>query len=94
MSYLSALNITVFQFRAARRALNLSVRKISKDTGLSTGVIVRIEAGDLFLSPKNVSLVSLSRLKAYLESHDISFMENNTLSLSPPQKIIKIKTTT
>lgn len=74
-------DITVFQLRAARRALNITVREMSLETGLAVGVIVRGESGDLHSFPQKISLVSASRMKVFLESHGIVFLLNNTVSL-------------
>ncbi|CAO5677768.1 MAG: hypothetical protein HEEMFOPI_01561 [Holosporales bacterium] len=81
MSNIKTKDLTVFQLRAARRALNLTVREVSKDTSISIGVIVRSETGDLYSFPKKSSLISISRLKAYYEMNNIVFSLDNTISL-------------
>ncbi|CAO5681472.1 MAG: hypothetical protein HEEMFOPI_01509 [Holosporales bacterium] len=81
-------NLTVFQLRAARRALNLTVREVAKDTGLSIGVIVRAETGSLKLFPQKTNLISAARLKSYYEAYHIIFLSNNTISLKEAEDIV------
>lgn len=81
-------DLTVFQLRAARRALNLTVREVAKDTGLSIGVIVRSETGNLKLFPPKTNLISAARLKSYYETYHILFLSNNTISLKETEDIV------
>lgn len=81
INILKTADLTVFQLRAARRALNLTVREVSKNTSVSIGVIVRSETGDLYSFPKKASLISISKLKSYYEMHNIVFLNDNTVSL-------------
>ena len=85
-------DITVFQLRAARRALNITVREMSLETGLAVGVIVRGESGNLHLFPQKISLVSVSRMKVFLEYYGIVFLSNNTISLLLDKNEIIFKT--
>lgn len=73
-------DITVFQLRAARRALNLTVREVGKTTTLGTGVVVRSESGNLF-DPPNCTVISINRLRTYYESYGIIFLTENTISI-------------
>tara|TARA_B100000614_G_C14499557_1_gene474098 strand:+ start:861 stop:1175 length:315 start_codon:yes stop_codon:yes gene_type:complete len=73
--------LTVFQLRAARRALNLTVREVAKEASLATGVIVRSEAGDLYKFPEQSSVTSIAKLRVLYESEGIRFLPNNTIQL-------------
>lgn len=76
-------DITVFQLRAARRALNLTVREVGKNTMLGTGVVVRSESGNLH-SPPNCTVMSINRLRTYYESYGIVFLTENTINIKKP----------
>lgn len=74
-------DITVFQLRAARRALNLTVRDVGKATALGTGVVVRSESGNLY-DPPNCTVMTINRLKSYYESYGIVFLSENTIRIN------------
>lgn len=73
-------DITVFQLRAARRSLNLTVREVGKNTTLGTGVVVRSESGNLLERP-NCTVMSINRLRTYYETYGIVFLPENTISI-------------
>ena len=74
-------DITVFQLRAARRALNLTVRDVGKSTKLGTGVVVRSESGNLH-DPPNCTVMTINRLRSYYESYGIVFLSENTIRIN------------
>lgn len=75
-------DITVFQLRAARRSLNLTVREVAKKTSLGPGVVVRSEAGDLYEFPGNSTVMSVTRLRAFYEQYGIVFLPGNAIRLN------------
>lgn len=74
-------DLTVFQLRAARRALNLTVREVAKELNFTPNVIVRAEKGNLYEFPSRSTVISVSKLRALFEEHGIVFLPNNTIRL-------------
>lgn len=74
-------DLTVFQLRAARRALNLTVREVAKELNLTPNVIVRAEQGDLYEFPSRSTVISVARLRALFEAQGIVFLPDNTIRL-------------
>ena len=67
--------LTAFQLRAARGALNLSVKQVSDATGIGTATIVRYEAADGVPRSRKGHLETL---RTYFTGQGIAFIGTPT----------------
>lgn len=84
-------DITVFQLRAARRALNISMRDLAVITGVSPDALVRMEKGDLYSPPPKSHPNTIFKIRVYLEKLGIQFLDNNSIRLSTPEENIRFR---
>lgn len=75
-------DITVFQLRAARSGLGLTISKLNKLTGLSRATIASIEKQNAEVPPK-CNLKTVYKLREYFESKGIIFEDLNQLKFKP-----------
>ena len=81
MTTMQTKNITVFQLRAARSGLGLTISELNKLTGLSRSTITSIEKQNAGTPPK-CDLMTVYKLREYFESKGIIFEESNQLKLN------------
>ncbi|CAO4844622.1 MAG: hypothetical protein FADNKDHG_01315 [Holosporales bacterium] len=74
--------LTVFQLRAARAALRLSLSDVAKIAGLRIATIQKLESGDIYSFPKS-SILTISKVRSVLENHGVEFYKNNLVRLVP-----------
>jgi transcriptional regulator with XRE-family HTH domain len=75
--------LTVFQLRAARAALKLSLTNLSKITNLRVATIQKLESGDIHMPPQKSSLLTISKVRTALENMGVEFYKNNIVRLVP-----------
>lgn len=83
-------DLTTFQLKAARRALDVSLRDVSDETGIGINALLKLESGDPSSVPKNSQFKTISRLRLYLESKGIEFLENGYIRYVPRPKEAEI----
>lgn len=76
MHKIQTKDLVTFQLKAARRALDISLRALSKETGIDINAISRLESCDLGSTPQKSHLKTISRLRLFLESRGIEFLNN------------------
>lgn len=92
MENLQTSELTTFQLKAARRALGVSLKQVSKETGIAETALIRLESSDLGFFPKHTSLTTVFRLRQFLETKGIIFLANNTLQfITSDQPRVQIK---
>ncbi len=83
MSKILTRNLTTFQLKAARRALDVPLHTLSDETGIAINALCKLESSELKSIPKDSQLKTISRLRLYLESKGIEFLENGGVRYSP-----------
>lgn len=73
--------ISVFQLRAARAGLKLSLEKLSELTGITKKTLSNMESGDMFFPPENTSILTLLKVNNVYKYYDVEFFENNVVKL-------------
>ena len=84
-------DITVFQLRAARAALKISLKKLADISGLSEGALIKLEAGDIYSRPQHSSFLTVGKVRAVLEEMGIEFYHNNFIRLVPKEEQFVIR---
>ncbi len=82
--------LTVFQLRAARAALRLSLSDVARIAGLRTATIQKLESGDIYSFPSS-SILTISKVRSVLENHGIEFYKNNFIRLVPLDEKLTIR---
>lgn len=85
--------LTTFQLRAARRALGLSFHDVSKETGVAVSALARMESSDLDQFPQHSNVITVYKVRSFLEQRGIEFLSDNWLRLAPGdnQLMIRVK---
>jgi transcriptional regulator with XRE-family HTH domain len=83
-----AQDITTFQLKAARNALNFRLQDVTSMTGVAGSTILRIEAKDPFTYPKRTSIQTVMKLKSFYESYGAIFYKNGALGLQELHKVL------
>jgi hypothetical protein len=78
-------DLKTFQLKAARRALDIPLRTVSKETGVGVNAIWKLEACDLGSAPKKSQIKTITHLRLFFESQGIEFLENGGLRYVPEQ---------
>ncbi len=79
-------DLKTFQLKAARRALDIPLRTVSRETGVNINAISRLEACDLGSIPKRSQFKTVSHLRLFFESHGIEFLENGGVRYVSPEQ--------
>lgn len=92
-SVLQTKDLVTFQLKAARRALNLTLKDVFESTGISVSSLHRLEAADLYTFPKHTNILIVNKLRHFLEEKGIEFLASNCVRIVPKeeQMIIRIK---
>jgi transcriptional regulator with XRE-family HTH domain len=76
-------DITVFQLRAARAALKLTLKEVTVLASVSEGALAKLESGDIYLPPQHSSPLTIAKVKSLYESYGVEFYEHNHMCLLP-----------
>lgn len=76
MEKIQTKDLVTFQLKAARRALDISLRDLSKEIGVDINALSRLESCDLDSSPQKSQFKTIARLRLFLESRGIEFLNN------------------
>ncbi len=74
-------DITVFQLRAARAGLGLSISELHQKTGIGRSTITRIEKQSMLIPP-TASTTIIYHLRQFFEANGITFEKDNKVSFS------------
>lgn len=69
-------DLVTFQLKAARRALDISLRDLSKEIDVDINALSRLESCDLDSIPQKSHFRTIARLRLFLESRGIEFLDN------------------
>lgn len=83
--------VTVFQLRAARAALKLSLADLSEKTCLRVATIQKLESGDIYMPPQKSSLLTISKVRTTLENMGVEFYKGNIVRLVPMDEKFTIR---
>lgn len=84
-------DLTTFQLKAARYALNFKLQEITRLTGVAGSTVLRIESGDLYSFPGRAKLSTITKLRQLYESYGIVFYHPCGLTLQPLSNVFKGK---
>lgn len=79
-------DLVTFQLKAARRALDISLRDLAKETGIDINAISRLESCALDSTPTKSHHKTIYGIRLFLESHGIEFLENGGVRYDPKQE--------
>lgn len=91
--FLQTKDLVTFQLKAARRALNLTLKDVFEATGISVSSLHRLESADLYTFPKHTNILIVNKLRHFLEEQGIEFLAQNWVRIIPKEEqvIIRIK---
>ena len=75
--------ITVFQFRAARYGIGISLHNLSEMTGISYATLCKLEQGPLYAFPK-LHKTTLEKLIAFYQTCGVIFESSNIVKVNHP----------
>ncbi len=75
--------ITVFQFRAARYGIGISLQNLSEMTGISYATLCKLEKGPIYAFPK-LHKTTLNKLIAFYQTCGLVFQDYDTVKVNLP----------
>lgn len=94
LSKIQTKDLVTFQFKAARRALDISLRDLSKEINVDINALSRLESCDLDSIPQKSHFRTIARLRSFLESQGIEFLDNGGIRYiqqKEPEIIFRMK---
>ena len=88
---MQTLSLTVFQIKAARRAIGLTFHELSEKTGVAVSALARMESSDLYTFPEHSNVTTVYKVRECLENHGIEFKEGNWVRLIPKSEQFTIR---
>lgn len=76
MSKIQTKDLVTFQFKAARRALDISLRNLSREIDVDINALSRLESCNLDSIPQKSQFRTIAKLRLFLESQGIEFLDN------------------
>ena len=84
-------DVTVFQYRAARRSLGLTLKEVAAACECAENSILGLERGNLLMPPVRSRIHTRAKAKAMYEMYGIVFYENNHIGLESANDTIQIR---